>query len=181
MEGVNESSDERSVGLLSEELFFSDVDSYEKDSFCVDDGEMEAGESGASGRAKIIAPPSPAAPAKAEDPEVSVEAKGKQIRRVCFTCNNYEEGPEGPILWEIVRKEKRIASFTCGKEIGANGTPHLQGYFETASKRGHSIRAMQKWPLFRKCKVAMLQARGTAKQNRVYTQKDGDFIEYGPS
>ena len=106
----------------------------------------------------------------------------KQIRRVCFTVNNYELDPDGaPTLYALMRSEARITSVVCGRERGAQGTPHLQGYFEVASSRGHSIAAMQKWPCFRGHGVSMRTARGTSEQNIAYcTKEDAEALKYGP-
>lgn len=84
-----------------------------------------------------------------------------------MTLNNYSE-VEFEALKAIECRYKVI-----GKEVGANGTPHLQCYFywdqqiafstvKTLVNRGH-----------------IEKSRGTPQENRKYCTKDGDFLELG--
>lgn len=50
-----------------------------------------------------------------------------QLRNACFTINNPED-PQGFLALLQVREE--ISYFVVGNEVGASGTPHLQGYVE---------------------------------------------------
>lgn len=85
----------------------------------------------------------------------------------CFTINNYSE-------LDISALTGAISKYVImGKEVGASGTPHLQGFIVLENVQRMS--AMKKvhptahWEI----------AKGTAAQNRVYCSKDGDFIEQG--
>jgi len=59
-----------------------------------------------------------------------------------------------------------------GREVGDSGTPHLQGYV-SLRKRRTFIYVRNK--LSNRCHVE--SSRGTARQNREYCSKGGNFIE----
>lgn len=92
-----------------------------------------------------------------------------------FTINNYTEQDEQQLrLLGRTRDTEGLAYLVYGRETGASGTPHLQGYleFETpqrlaklqrlVSPRGHYERR-----------------RGSPKQAADYAKKDNDFEEFG--
>lgn len=87
----------------------------------------------------------------------------------CFTANNYTEKDE-----EVFRSLEKICTYgICAKEVGENGTPHLQGYFELRNRK--LLTSIKKivggWHL---------EARkGTAQEASDYCKKDGDFVEFG--
>lgn len=94
----------------------------------------------------------------------------KRQQSWCFTLNNYTEDEHETLLKAL----EECKYFIVGKEVGDGGTPHLQGfavfprryYFNVVrDKLGHRIH--------------LEGARGTARQNRVYCSKGGDFIERG--
>lgn len=60
-----------------------------------------------------------------------------------------------------------------GKEVGAAGTRHLQGYIELA-KRDRFAQVKAKLPGF-----YIASRRGTAQQASEYCQKDGEFVQFG--
>lgn len=89
----------------------------------------------------------------------------------CFTLNNYGEEE----YLRVIDNLRSVAKyFIVAKEVGAEGTPHLQGYF-TLKQRARL--------LFCKDHVSerahFEAARGTGSDNRAYCSKDGDFIEEG--
>jgi len=89
----------------------------------------------------------------------------------CFTLNNYTE--------EEYERVKKVCSdegsyFIVGKEVGDGGTPHLQGYIRFS--RRHYFRSVSA-KLGSRCHVE--GARGTARKNREYCSKGGDYIEGG--
>lgn len=90
-------------------------------------------------------------------------------RNWCFTLNNYTEEEEH-IVFEMAFTSKYIV---CGKERGASGTPHLQGYVAYENKK--SFRQMQD-VLERAHWESM---KGTSEQASIYCKKEGDFFEYG--
>lgn len=97
-------------------------------------------------------------------------------RRIHAVVNNYALG-DVELLQEALEQSCNYG--IIGKEVGANGTPHLQCYFQWSSPK--SLASIQKEIYAalggRKCWLTV--ANGSAKQNRTYCSKDGDFIEFG--
>jgi len=89
----------------------------------------------------------------------------------CFTVNNHTTDCEKRIS-ELGNSEVcRYLIF--GREIGENGTPHLQGYLELKTKQRLS------W-LKKKHETAHWEARkGTPDEARTYCMKSGEFVEFG--
>lgn len=89
----------------------------------------------------------------------------------CFTLNNYESEEYTKVLSFLERDAKY---WIIGKEIGEGGTPHLQGFM-----------SLQKRCIFNSLRDKLgsrfhiESARGTARQNREYCIKDGDYLEGG--
>lgn len=93
----------------------------------------------------------------------------RRSRGWCFTINNYTELDEH-VVFEMAEYAKYVV---CGREIGENGTPHLQGfvYFDTLKS-------------FKQMKEIHLEAhwepmRGTVDQAAEYCKKEGDYYEAG--
>lgn len=85
----------------------------------------------------------------------------------CFTINNPTADD-----WRRVRS-LGSTYYIVGKEVGEDGTPHLQGYCRF--KNARSLATMKK-----KLPRAHLEViKGTPEQNIVYCSKDGDFEEEG--
>lgn len=89
----------------------------------------------------------------------------------CFTLNNYTQD-EYERVCEICRSQGSY--FVIGKEVGDRGTPHLQGYIRF-SKRYYFRYVSNVFG----SRFHIEGARGTARQNREYCTKGGDFIEGG--
>lgn len=90
-------------------------------------------------------------------------------RDYVITWNNYT--PEN--YNTLVALDSRY--IVIGKEIGASGTPHLQGYVYFENPR--SFNAIQK-----KIKGAHIEVRSpnaTPEQAAIYCKKDGDYYERG--
>lgn len=98
--------------------------------------------------------------------------RAQRARNYCFTWNNYTSEDEARIA-----KAAECTWFQyCiyGKEVGENGTPHLQGYLQLKSMK--SIKQLKKsfgdaphWEV----------ARGSLADNQYYCDKDKDFTELG--
>jgi len=91
----------------------------------------------------------------------------ERSRSWCFTLNNYTPA-------DITTVDGLEAAYKVyGKEVGANGTPHLQGYVYFKSARTLSA-ISKKLP---RCHLEI--AKGDGDQNYEYCTKDGDFVESG--
>lgn len=89
-------------------------------------------------------------------------------RNLCFTINNYSENEIDDLAnWD------QVTYLVYGKEVGDNGTPHLQGYVEFKTNKKYGT-------IKKKIPRAHMEARkGTAKQAADYCKKDGNFTEVG--
>lgn len=91
-----------------------------------------------------------------------------RIRRICLTLNNYTE--------EELETLKSFVDINCkyyiiGKEIGDNGTPHLQGYLEFYDRKYFdTLKKFNK-------RIHWEQARGNKQQNIKYCSKENNYIE----
>ena len=94
--------------------------------------------------------------------------RGTALKNWCFTLNNYTEEERQNIL-----KHPLIAYVKIGKEVGDNGTPHLQGYLQMANrKRLHQMKEVMPRAHFER-------QRGTTDEADKYCEKDGDFESSG--
>lgn len=94
-----------------------------------------------------------------------------QSRRFCFTWNNYSN--------DVITVLSDFYQVHCnylvyGKEVGASGTPHLQGFF-TLKKKKLTIAALRNLGLACHLEVA----KGDSLQCSQYCKKDNDFEEFG--
>jgi hypothetical protein len=94
-------------------------------------------------------------------------SQNPRYRSWCFTLNNYTD-----------EHLEKLGALECkyivyGKEVGANGTPHLQGYvtFKDPIPKKRAIKRL------RGAHVSV--AKGNALQNYEYCTKDGAFTERG--
>lgn len=95
-----------------------------------------------------------------------------QSRYWCFTINNYT--PDDVRLCESLHPIS-TTFIIIGKEVGENGTRHLQGYIELPRR----LRLNQVSQLFNPLRPHFESRRGTAQQARDYCAKDNDFTEFG--
>lgn len=92
----------------------------------------------------------------------------------CWTLNNYtEEEYEYLTSSELI---DRVSYHIVAKEVGAQGTPHLQGY--TVLRRASRFTGLKR--LFKTDRVHVELRRGTHEQASDYCKKsDPEFFEYG--
>jgi Putative viral replication protein/RNA helicase len=102
-------------------------------------------------------------------------SRGPYAKHWVFTVNNYTD--EECTRLRALHSEctsRRVTYLVFGREQGASGTPHLQGYIR----------------LDRKCRLSWLKkeissrghfevSRGSPLQAASYCKKDGDFEEFG--
>ncbi|AXH75991.1 MAG: putative viral replication protein [Circoviridae sp.] len=94
----------------------------------------------------------------------------------CFTLNNYTEENIQQLrdLYDPDNEHSLFSYLIFGKEVGEQGTPHLQGFvFLSTRKRFNWIHTK----LPGGCHIE--GANGTPHQNRTYCSKDGAFEEFG--
>lgn len=92
--------------------------------------------------------------------------------RICFTLNNYTTEEHEQVLGILV-SENTVYGI-CGREVGESGTPHLQGFIHSKTRR-----RLGTWKNLLGNRLHIEQARGTDMDNKEYCSKDGDFAEHG--
>lgn len=91
-----------------------------------------------------------------------------QFSNVVFTCNNYSEDEYNYFIALDIFKYLVI-----GKEVGSNGTPHLQGYGTLKNRMlDNKLRGIMK-----RCHLE--RRKGSHLQASDYCKKEGDYIEIG--
>ena len=91
-------------------------------------------------------------------------------RNWCFTLNNYTDSEIDKIL-----KTDHYNYIIFGKEVGDEGTIHLQGYIQF--KKQMQLVSIKKISVFERAHLE--KARGTPKPNIDYCSKDVDVTENG--
>lgn len=92
--------------------------------------------------------------------------------RFCFTLNNFSDGEVNEIC-SICSNICRYA--IVGKEVGASGTPHLQGYLEFKTKK-------RPLSVFKNKRVHWEKSKGSKEDNIAYCSKEDPepWIHGGP-
>lgn len=87
-------------------------------------------------------------------------------KKWCFTLNNHEPNDKNTIIHICIAGKMQ---YIIGEEVGAQGTPHLQGYIESPIK----IRPTERFNFTNR--IHWEKARGSLEQNIEYCSKDGKF------
>lgn len=90
-----------------------------------------------------------------------------------WTLNNYTDEEEKSVCTLVDRED---VSYVCfGRETGASGTKHLQGYIELGIRR--TLGGIKRLPGMARTHVE--RRRGSQNQAITYCRKDDDFHEFG--
>lgn len=93
----------------------------------------------------------------------------------CFTLNNYGEEEENTIQSACRQENSNISYLIYGREVGSNGTRHLQGYIELVNRK--RINGVKQ--LLGTDRVHLERRAGSASQAADYCKKDGNIFEHG--
>lgn len=91
-----------------------------------------------------------------------------------FTLNNYTPIEEANIS-NTVEEHDNVVYLIYGREVGENGTPHLQGFVQLARRKS----LIQLKVLLGTDRVHLEIARSDAQTNYDYCTKEGDFETFG--
>lgn len=91
----------------------------------------------------------------------------KRSRGWCWTLNNYTESEYNKIKMDM--HSNTVEKWIIGKEVGSNGTPHLQGYIYF--KNGRSFESVKNMIQ----KAHWESAKGKPDQNYNYCSKENNF------
>lgn len=91
-----------------------------------------------------------------------------RVKKWCFTLNNYTQ-EEFDSIYNI-----ECEYLILGKEVGAEGTPHIQGFIVFSGRKTFNT---VKRLLGERCHIEA--ARGTILQNVEYCSKDNNYVEKG--
>lgn len=95
-----------------------------------------------------------------------------QSRRWVFTLNNPTDDEEQRI--GDLSSDPSVKYLVFGRERGASGTPHLQGFVVfSGNKRFNAVKQLIS------VRAHVEAARGTSQQAADYCKKDGDYEEFG--
>jgi hypothetical protein len=101
-----------------------------------------------------------------------------RTNRVCFTINNYElEDADNFVDW--FSKDENIQYGIVGQEVGASGTPHLQGMVHYNIDRKKAGINFWKGIIPGGARAHIEAARGSDEDSKKYCSKDGIYLETG--
>lgn len=102
-----------------------------------------------------------------------IESSMSRAKYWVFTLNNYTPEEEQAVAGLVDDEENKVYYLIYGREVGEQGTPHLQGYVELADRARLSVMRhlvpRAHWE----------RRRGSAEQAIEYCRKEGDFVEVG--
>ena len=99
--------------------------------------------------------------------------------RVCFTINNYDESTPARFIDYAQNNAEAIQYLVIGEEIGASGTPHLQGFIHLKKDPKQCGVKFWKSEIPQGPQAHFSSARGTDEQNEKYCTKEGPYFSFG--
>lgn len=96
----------------------------------------------------------------------------ERSRTWSFTLNNYTDDDEQFIV--NLEQNKQVKYLICGKEVGAEGTHHLQGYIYF-----HNQKTFDQTKKFLGSRYHIEKCKGSFAENVSYCSKDGEYVEFG--
>lgn len=115
-----------------------------------------------------------------EEPMAVPETQSnRRARGYCITVNNPSDEEYDDLLsWVrsgVSCTPVEITYAIVGKEVGVEGTPHIQGYLYFKNAKTWS--AVKKYPPLRRAHLEV--AKGDPTSNQKYCSKEGNFVEEG--
>lgn len=78
----------------------------------------------------------------------------KKVRKWCFTLNNWTKKE-----YEAIKNTEKVKYMIIGKEVGKEGTPHLQGYVRFNNAR--YLKAIKKLDGWKRCHLDPAKGNGS--------------------
>ncbi len=97
----------------------------------------------------------------------------KKSKHWCFTINNPTQEDSDQL--DRLAEEEKITYMVVGREVGEEGTPHMQGYLVMKGRK--MMTAMKK--LLPRAHLEIKSKNSTYEEAIIYCKKDGKFITYG--
>lgn len=96
------------------------------------------------------------------------------VKNWTFTLNNWT--PDEAEKLRVMFEHGHFNYLLFGREVGQDGTPHLQGFAQTKKR----LRFKQmKQILGSRCHIEPMLENSSPRFNVTYCKKDGDFEEFG--
>jgi len=109
--------------------------------------------------------------------DASPKRGGSMSAGYCFTMNNYKDKHVSALKAMTKVGNFGIQYLVFGKEVGKEGTPHLQGYIHFKNRK--RFNTVQKMFVENAKSAHLSHLRGTPEQAANYCKKDGDVWEWG--
>ena len=90
---------------------------------------------------------------------------------MAFTINNYSEADE--VQLQEAGRAGIVSFIIYGREVGAQGTPHLQGYCEAENRKRFIT-----WKRILGSRAHIEAAKSTRAKNATYVSKEGSVWQF---
>jgi len=98
-----------------------------------------------------------------------------RTRAICFTLNNPTDDERHDLFNALESLAYGIKFTGCGREIGEEGTPHLQGFICFGNAKTFS--AIHSIPGLLRAHFEVM--KGSVDSNITYCSKEGEYVEFG--